>query len=195
MAVPPDLFPRADLESVREFARSHAMDRYLAALLAPAAVRHDLIAIAAFAGEIERIPGLVSEPALGEIRLKWWLDWLDDLGEGGRTGNPVADVLGEVIVRRGLPREPIAGLIDVRGQELYGAPFSDQPEYEDFLLRSEGTLYQLMDLLEGNSSGTALSEGMAGMTEPPQEAFDFARAYGGVRQLLRLPMLARRGRC
>ena len=55
-------------------ARLNAPDRYYAALFAPADARDDLIALAAFTGEIERIARQVSEAALGEIRVTWWRD-------------------------------------------------------------------------------------------------------------------------
>lgn len=58
------------LQHVRDTARTYAPDRYLAALLAPKSYRDDLIILAAFLGEMERIPKIVREPALGEIRLQ-----------------------------------------------------------------------------------------------------------------------------
>jgi hypothetical protein len=64
----------ANLEAVRASARLNAPDRYYAALFAPAAVRDDLIALAAFCGEIARIGRQVSEPVMGEIRITWWRD-------------------------------------------------------------------------------------------------------------------------
>ena len=66
----------ANLEAVRASARLNAPDRYYAALFAPAAVRDDLIALAAFCGEIARIGRQVSEPVMGEIRITWWRDAL-----------------------------------------------------------------------------------------------------------------------
>ena len=59
---------------VRTSARAHAPDRFYAALFAQAEARADLIALAAFSGEIERISRQVSEAALGEIRVAWWRD-------------------------------------------------------------------------------------------------------------------------
>ena len=96
--------PRLDAgEVVRIAARAFERDRYLAALLAPRTLRDDLIAIAAFAGEIGRIPTMVSEPMIGRIRLQWWRDVID---AGDRaTGNPVADALNTSTARHTLPRE------------------------------------------------------------------------------------------
>jgi 15-cis-phytoene synthase len=104
--------------TVRAAARSGDVDRYLAALLGPRKARADLLALAAFVGEIARIPGLVSEPMMGEIRLQWWREALDTLQAGGITGNPVADVLGRAIVQHALPDELLRGLIDARSHDL-----------------------------------------------------------------------------
>ena len=103
---------------VRAAARSGDVDRYLAALLGPRKARADLLALAAFVGEIARIPGLVSEPMMGEIRLQWWREALDTLQAGGITGNPVADALGRAIEQHALPDELLRGLIDARSQDL-----------------------------------------------------------------------------
>ena len=58
-------------------ARAHERDRYLAALLGPRPIRRDLIALAAFAGEVGRIPAFVTEPMMGRIRLQWWRERLE----------------------------------------------------------------------------------------------------------------------
>lgn len=193
MAEPISEIAAADFEAVRQTARAHSLDRYLAALLAPRAIRTDLMALAAFAGEIERVPLMVSDAALGEIRLKWWTGWLEDLDVGSRTGNPVADVFGEVVRRRGLSRALIGEAIDARAQELYAAPFASEAEYEVFLIRGEGGLFQLA----GEICRTDAPAGPAEVNERSSASValgQFGSAYGGARQLLRLPLLAARGR-
>ena len=128
--------------TVRAAARSGAVDRYLAALLAPRKARADLIALAAFVGEIARIPALVSEPMMGEIRLQWWREALDTLRAGGSTGNPVADALGRAIDQHALPDELLRGLINARSQDL-----EPQPSHEEGLAAyvdaTEGAAFKL----------------------------------------------------
>ena len=63
--------------------RRHDWDRYLFTLFAPADVREDLFTILAFNTEIARIPDMVSEPLLGQIRLQWWQDSINKIYEGG----------------------------------------------------------------------------------------------------------------
>lgn len=176
---------REDLLAVQKSARAHAFDRYLAALLAPGGERQGLMALAAFAGEIERVPLIVSDAALGEIRLRWWLDWLDGLDGAGRTGNPIADVLQNVIVRRGLSRDLVRGIVDARAQLLYGQPFVDSRAFEGFTDATEGALFALAaQVVEraGDEAGQSA------------EASAYGKAYGGARHLLQLPYFVAQGR-
>lgn len=170
-----------DREAVRVAARDHSFDRYLCALLAPREVRDDLIALAAFVGEIERVPLAVSDPTLGEIRLRWWLDQLEGIGDGGRSGHPVADMFLDVVQRRALPVDNVRGLIEARGLELYAQPFASTSEYMGFLSRTE-------------AAAARMAAELAGSEEDSEAAARFGLAYGAVRQLLRLPHLVLRGR-
>lgn len=172
-----------DREAVRAIARSLAVDRYLSALLGPREVRDDLVALAAFLGEIERVPVLVSEAALGEIRLQWWLDWLAGLDRDKRSGNPVADRFGAAVSGRGLSREDIGRLIEARTVELYSQPFANDADLIDFLDETEGIAMRLAARICGARSDA--DEDWLGAA---------ARAYGAARQLVRLPYLVRRGR-
>lgn len=128
-------------EVVRLGARAFERDRYLSALLAPRAVRDDLVALAAFAGEIGRIPAMVSEPMVGQIRLQWWRD---AIGGGARaTGNPVADALSAAVGRHGLPLALIHDAIDAVEDRLDDQPFADLAAMTANAGRLEGTLFRL----------------------------------------------------
>ncbi|MEQ8825156.1 MAG: squalene/phytoene synthase family protein [Filomicrobium sp.] len=178
----------ANLEAVRSSARETAFDWYLSALLSGRDVRQDLITLAALTGEIEKTPLVVSDPALGEIRLRWWLDWLEELDAGTKTGNPVADLTGEMIVRRGLPRSLVAGLIEARGAELYALPFETAGAFQKFVDQTTGAVMQL-------AAGVVGALPAAGTPEDAGSALlEFGRAYGVTRQLVVLPQLAARGR-
>ena len=102
---------------MRAAARELDYDRYLAALLAPAHARYGLMALAAFHGEVARIPLTVREPGVGDIRLQWWRDALATPA-GTATGNPVADAMREVARAHALPVDKLVGMIDAYGLEL-----------------------------------------------------------------------------
>lgn len=103
-------------QAVIESARTHARDRYLSALLAPAAARGDLVVLAAYLGEIGRIPLLSHDPAIGEIRLQWWRDALT---AAGASGHPVADALIDLQRRRSLGRDLLLAPVEAASRELY----------------------------------------------------------------------------
>jgi phytoene synthase len=100
--------------AVVEAARTHAFDFYLSALLAPRAARDDLIVLAAFEGELDRIPVGVSEPMLAEIRLQWWRDAVGGFAGGAVSGNPIADALAHVVARHGIDPADLVRSIDAR---------------------------------------------------------------------------------
>lgn len=135
--------PSADALAARA-ARANEIDRYLSALLAPKGPRADLIALAAFAGEIARIPVMVSEPMMGEIRLQWWRDALAAGRAGVRSGNPLADRFAEAIRRHDLPAALIERVIDAQSEVLSAnAPFADEPALRAHLQAFDGGLFQL----------------------------------------------------
>jgi len=132
-----------DFDAVRSSARDHAPDRFYAALFAPAEARHDLIALAAFTGEIERISRQVSEAALGEIRVAWWRDAFLSRGESGRSGNPILDAFADVIRRRGLTLGRIEGYLAAHANALYADPPADDAELNAQLAETDGTPFLL----------------------------------------------------
>lgn len=124
-------------------ARAHEPDRYLAALAAPAEARDDLIALAAFAAEVRRIPRLVHDPLVGEIRLTWWRDAIEGLAKGELAGHPLADALGPPIGQGHFPVPRLTAFIDAMAFDLSPAPFADDAAREIYLGKTEGTLFRL----------------------------------------------------
>jgi 15-cis-phytoene synthase len=122
---------------VRVAARAFEIDRYLAALLAPAAARDDLIALAAFAGEIARIPLFVTEPMMGRIRLQWWREMLENGTDGG---NPIAGAIISAANRHNFEVSELIRLIDAHETTLDEAPFADDQALRAHFAATEGVL-------------------------------------------------------
>lgn len=122
-----DASPAADSvrDTVTAAARTHAPDLFAAALLTPAGARPDLIALAAYLGEVRRIPLVVRDVTLALIRLQWWRDVLAASDAGGRTGHPVADAVLEVVKRHGVPMSLVAAPLDASEAELATDPLED----------------------------------------------------------------------
>lgn len=105
-------------------------DLYLCHLFAPASSRDGLLILYRLYADIARIPYDVSDPMIGAIRLQWWRDMLDGLGEsvplqtGGakRQGAPIMEALHEWQAGRGngFDKSTLLRLIDGRESALGG---------------------------------------------------------------------------
>ena len=175
----------AERDAVAAAARAGEPDRYLAALLAPPSARPHLLALAAFLGELARVPARVTrEPAMGQIRLQWWRDAIA-APAGARTGNPVADALRTTIKVCHLPAAVLVEAIDARELDLARHGLADDAALAAYLWRSEGAPFALA----------------AGMLSPGAEEQDLrpaaaagAQAYGLARLLMGLTNALARGR-
>lgn len=154
---PPQSAARAERVNL---ARGRAFDRYLSLLLAPRALREDLLALAAFASELDLIPERVSEPMLGEIRYQWWRDELQRLRDGGAgQGHPVADAMVEMVRRPNFPVAYLNGMIDARAFDLGGVPIPDLGALEAYARKTEGAHGRLVaHLAAGPSQACDIAE-------------------------------------
>lgn len=152
-------------------------DRWLSSrFIADAKARADVIAIYAFDYEVSRAPRVASNPLMGEIRLTWWREVLDEIFAARAVRqHPTAQALAGVILRRGLPRPPLEALINARYRELDPAPMSLE-EALDWAAETGGSAAGLCaqildpqsDTLKAQAGGKAWSIGMlmgtAGLT-------------------------------
>ncbi|MEO8652095.1 MAG: squalene/phytoene synthase family protein [Hyphomicrobiaceae bacterium] len=143
-AAPPEASKNvASLAELREVAIVREPDRYLAATLAPAGRRYDLVVLAAFAAEITRVPGQVREPLAGEIRLQWWRDALIGGSADAAAGHPVAMAMRATIARFELPGLAVEGVIDAQADILHGERPVDEVALRARMSAGEGGLFRL----------------------------------------------------
>jgi phytoene synthase len=124
MSEPAAMSDDADLD---DLVRRTDPDRWLSSrFVGDAKARADVIAIYAYDHELARAPKVTSNALLGEIRLTWWREALDEIFEGRTVRrHPTAEALADAISRHGLPREPLETMIDARYRELDPAPMSE----------------------------------------------------------------------
>jgi phytoene synthase len=181
--------PHEGAAEVAAIARAGEPDRHLAALLAPEPQREALLALAALAAELARIPHrAVREPFMGEIRLQWWRTALG-LGEGGEGGadsggHAVAEAMRSAVRSYNLPAALLDDMIGAHALELRAAPFEDDAALSGFLDRTEGALFALACRVVGVGARPQIESACAAA----------GRAYGLARLMLRLPRTLALGR-
>lgn len=138
-----------DTAYLRALVRERDRPRYYATLFAPAEIRDDLFALYGFAAEIARIPELVSEPQLGEIRLRWWSDALLGAGGAGEGATPALRAISAVIAKHRLPLSAFEALVEARSADLYSNPPETVGDLEGRLGETESALFQLASIVTG----------------------------------------------
>ena len=133
-------------------------DRYYAFRYA-SETRRDLFSIlAAWQATLRLVPNQVSAPPLGEIRLQWWRDAIDEIV----TGKPIrAHPFVQEMARAGEHLSPsewahienaIKSLADARARLLYDDPFTDMGNLIDWLKDAEGAFDVCLHGLAGKTS-------------------------------------------
>lgn len=116
-----------DTDDLDALVRRVDPDRWLSSrFIADPQARADVIALYAFDHELARAPRTASNPLVGEMRLVWWREALDEIFDGRPVRrHPTAEALAEVVRRRGLAREALETMIDGRYRELDPAPMTE----------------------------------------------------------------------
>jgi phytoene synthase len=146
-------------------------DRWLASrLISDAAVRSDVLAVLAFDAELARVRVVVSEALLGEIRLTWWQEALDEITEHRPVRHhPTVQALGQAIQARDLSPLLLSSLIEARIEDLDGAVFGDPDKAMAHIDQTSVALSALiLQILSPGTDLHAVSERMS--------AFNQARA-------------------
>lgn len=112
-----------DPEDIDAIVRRTDPDHWLATrFVADPAARADLLALYAYNQELARVAFAVSDPLMGEIRLTWWREAMDEiaLGRPPRRHPVVLALAGS-----GLSHQALADLTEGRFADLEAEPFAD----------------------------------------------------------------------
>jgi NADH dehydrogenase [ubiquinone] 1 alpha subcomplex assembly factor 6 len=120
--------------------RTNDRDRYLPVLFAPPEHRDALFALYAFNIEVAKTRETVSEPMLGQVRLQWWREAIDDAFGGKIRSHEVMQALGPVIARKDLSRTHFDRLIDAREHDLDDQPLPTIAALEDYAEETSAAL-------------------------------------------------------
>jgi len=121
-------------------------DRYIATLFSPAASRAALTAIWAFHCEMARVIEQAKQPLMGEIRLRWWCDALEEIDNQPAKNamqNPLLFALQQAILQFDLSKEILISSCEARMNLLYDRPFPDSQKFELYGHETAGAFFQL----------------------------------------------------
>jgi phytoene synthase len=152
--------------------RAGDKDVFLATLFAPETAQPHLLALHAFSIEVARVPYLVSEPQIGEIRLQWWADTLAAIATGEAQSHPVAQSLADTVKLHNLPIASLQTLIEAHRFDLYADAMPDVTTLEFYFGETQSVLFQLASMIlhPPSAAAAATASGLAGV------AFGLARA-------------------
>lgn len=158
-------------------------DRWLASRFAPADVRRRLIALYAANYEIARTAETVRAAPLGDIRLAWWRDALDEIHAGkSPRAHPAIEAYAAAHRLSPYVQAPWSALIAARGADLDPAPFA-----------SLDAMIQYVDATAGGLMRAAIAACDAAF-HAPAFVTPAARAWGLTGLLRAAPVWLARGR-
>ena len=167
------------LQACAEIVAKGDPDRYAATMAAPVAAREKLLPIYAFNVEVARAPWVASEPMIGEMRLQWWRDALEEIGASGTVRkHEVTTPLAQVLDKEGA--HMLDKLVQARRWDLYTDSFEDEGHFSEYLDATGGGLMWTVARTLGATNETAFRA--------------WGRASGLANLFLAVPELETRGR-
>lgn len=163
-----------------EIVRRGDPDRFLATMAAPPPLRGGLFVLYAFNLEVARAPWVSAEPLIGQMRLTWWRDVVENAGSGAARAHEVAAPLHDLIRDAGLPLPVLDRLVAARAHDLDPEPFADAAALWGYLEATGGGLMALAVTACGGAGTEAVLKA--------------GRAAGLAAYLRAAPALAARGR-
>lgn len=169
------------LQACADIVRKGDPDRFAAAMAAPVEARRVLFPLYAFNVEVARAPWVASEPMIGEMRLQWWRDVLEEIRDERvvrkhEVTSPLAEVLDAEVA------EILDRLVAARRWDLYSDAFEDAGHFAEYLDATGGGLMWAAARILG-----------AGETVRA-DVLSLGRAAGLARFLQAVPDLEARGR-
>lgn len=147
-------------------------DFWLAAQFVPAELRDRLTALFLLRCEIARVPDLVNEPAIGEMRLQWWREAIAAVPQGhAPKGQPALAAAARARLFEHLPADAFDAAIDARSRLLYEPYFASADQFALWLRAAEGSLW----VAALRCAGASPQGGVSGSVEAAGALFALAR--------------------
>lgn len=125
----------------KDLLRAVERDRFFASLFAPEGAREGLWALYAFHHEIAKTAAVVSEPMIGEIRLTWWQEALDEIAAGKQPrAHQVVEPVAWLVSQTALTPADLQALVSLRYQELESEPLQEEAAWLDHAEKTGASL-------------------------------------------------------
>jgi len=142
------LFVASDSERYcRHILQTADFDRYIATLFIPKPKRSALTALWAFHYEMARIADHAKQPLMGEIRLRWWCDAIDEINdhmsEYHAAENPLLFAVGQAICQFDLPKHILVSVCEAHIERLYEPVLPNSKKFENYGHETAGCFFAL----------------------------------------------------
>lgn len=119
-------------------------DRVRAAYFAEEEARHRLMLLYAFHMELAKVPELVSEPMIGQIRYQWWREAIAEIYETDSVRkHEITTPLRRLLLDFEVPRFWVDQLIDGRERDIDPRPFETLSEAQNYCANTSGVLMKI----------------------------------------------------
>jgi NADH dehydrogenase [ubiquinone] 1 alpha subcomplex assembly factor 6 len=136
---------------VEDIARREDPDRFRCALFATGGHRRYMMALLAFNWEIARVREIISEPIVGEIRLEWWREAIDEIYAGCPRAHPIVNALAIMIEDRDIPAALFHQMIDARALDIDAGGPANMDALQAYAAGTGGALHELQMHIAGGS--------------------------------------------
>ena len=133
----------------KDLVRRRDRDRYWCALLTAQPFKNDLFVLYALNAEISEIGFSVTEPLIGQMRLRWWLDALTLIYDGNPPQNPIALALSELVSKKAVSRSMLEHLIEGRERDLDDQPMETLKALKSYAVETSSNLIELSLAITG----------------------------------------------
>ena len=157
--------------------------RFLCCLLAPEEHRDALLALYNFNLELTRVRLTVSDPSVGQLRLKWWYDAVERLQSGTAPHHPVVQAMDHISRDRGIDTVDLLSLVQAHADDLTPTPPVHMDDLYRYVDRTAGITQNLAVRIVDSTAADDTKAAAAGV----------ARAWGLSRLLWSAPLHAARG--
>ena len=132
------------LKHCADFVYFNDKDRFTSLMFLKSFEREKIFPLYAFYLEICKIPWIIKEEGLAEIKMMWWYEKISQFNlNPKKTDHPILDPLLKVIKENKLPIEKFLKIIETRKFDIYKEPHQNFSEQINYLYNSSGNIMEL----------------------------------------------------